>query len=293
MYRNMPVDLVLVRHGQSEGNLAQYFAKQGNLGAWTDEFRERHNSLLRLTDIGRRQAAVAGQWVTQNIGVLFDKYFTSEYVRAMETAASLGLPNARWATEVYLRERDRGVLANKPVPERDSEHKDEMQRKERDSFYWQPSGGESIANLCLRVDRVLENLAEGASGLRVIIVCHGGVIKAFRALIERIRSSDYSKTEKVLNCQIVWYSRRNPKTGYIGSKYGWVKSVCPWHPKYCTSAWREIKRHVYTNDELMRSVASVKQLVNISVEDLHSQDNGEQQSPVSMVRRRGVYDSGF
>lgn len=80
------------------------------------------------------------------------------------------------ATEVYLRERDRGVLANKPHQERVREHREEFVRKQRDAFYWQPSGGESIANLCLRVDRVLENFGENCSGLRVIVVCHGGML---------------------------------------------------------------------------------------------------------------------
>ena len=55
----------------------------------------------------------------------------------METAAMLGLPSARWATEIYLRERDRGILANKTHAERHSMHPDEMLRKERDAFYWQ------------------------------------------------------------------------------------------------------------------------------------------------------------
>ncbi|PHJ22179.1 phosphoglycerate mutase family protein, partial [Cystoisospora suis] len=368
MYRNMPVDLVLVRHGQSEGNLAQRLCRQqqqqqrsenssssssldrgknGGVssssasstltntssttlgrdglitssssseqssrveasGVWSKEFRERHNSLYRLTDKGRMQAAVAGRWIRSNVATLFDKYFTSEYVRAMETAAMLALPSARWATEMYLRERDRGVLANKPHHERQEQHPEEMRRKERDAFYWQPSGGESIANLCLRVDRVMENLCESCSGLRVIIVCHGGVIKSFRALIERVRptesrgsataphqtssssSSSSSSSavgggeascaqaspqggggrgqlEKIHNCQIVWYSRRDPRTGYISSKYNWVKSVCPWNMNLSSNQWREIRRHVYSNEELLRSVRQVPQLVNRSLEEL-------------------------
>nr|PIL97537.1 phosphoglycerate mutase family protein [Toxoplasma gondii COUG] len=318
MYRNMPVDLVLVRHGQSEGNLAQRLCRQQQqnadtlagsndplsastssvrdkasadlgMGVWSKEFRERHNSLYRLTDKGRMQAAVAGRWIRSHVATLFDKYFTSEYVRAMETAAMLSLPSARWATEMYLRERDRGILANKPHHERHEQHPEEMRRKERDAFYWQPSGGESIANLCLRVDRVMENLCESCSGLRVIIVCHGGVIKSFRALIERVRPTESRSSvssgsgpgggtgaataargqlEKIHNCQIVWYSRRDPRTGSISSKYNWVKSVCPWNMNLSSNQWREIRRHVYSNEELLRSVHQVPQLVNRSLDEL-------------------------
>ncbi|KEP64153.1 UNVERIFIED_CONTAM: phosphoglycerate mutase family protein [Hammondia hammondi] len=321
MYRNMPVDLVLVRHGQSEGNLAQRLCRQQQqnsgtlcgsndplsastssvrdnasaelgMGVWSKEFRERHNSLYRLTDKGRMQAAVAGRWIRSHVATLFDKYFTSEYVRAMETAAMLSLPSARWATEMYLRERDRGILANKPHHERHEQHPEEMRRKERDAFYWQPSGGESIANLCLRVDRVMENLCESCSGLRVIIVCHGGVIKSFRALIERVRPTESRSSvssgsgpggatggataargqlEKIHNCQIVWYSRRDPRTGSISSKYNWVKSVCPWNMNLSSNQWREIRRHVYSNEELLRSVHQVPQLVNRSLDELDAQ----------------------
>ncbi|CBZ50663.1 putative phosphoglycerate mutase [Neospora caninum Liverpool] len=322
MYRNMPVDLVLVRHGQSEGNLAQRLCRQqqqnpGSLsgsndpssasashsrdnaatepgmGVWSKEFRERHNSLYRLTDKGRMQAAVAGRWIRSHVATLFDKYFTSEYVRAMETAAMLSLPSARWATEMYLRERDRGILANKPHHERHEQHPEEMRRKERDAFYWQVWH----ASCPWRI--VLFTTAECAwgtvAGLRVIIVCHGGVIKSFRALIERVRPTESraaisssgagpggagaagggggsttarGQLEKIHNCQIVWYSRRDPRTGSISSKYNWVKSVCPWNMNLSSNQWREIRRHVYSNEELLRSVHQVPQLVNRSLEEL-------------------------
>lgn len=81
MFRNMPVDLVLVRHGQSEGNLAQSLSKDGNFLPWSKDFRERHNSLYRLTDRGRIQARIAGDYIKEHIGMYFDAYISSEYVR--------------------------------------------------------------------------------------------------------------------------------------------------------------------------------------------------------------------
>ena len=99
MFKSMPVDLVLVRHGESESNLAQKLALRGHIQAWSDEFRKRHNSRCRLTDRGRHQAVKAGEWIKRHIGNYFDVYLTSEYVRAMETAAHLALPSASWRTE--------------------------------------------------------------------------------------------------------------------------------------------------------------------------------------------------
>lgn len=52
--------------------------------------------------------------------------------------------------------------------------------------------------------------------------------------------------------------------GYISSKYNWVKSLCPWDLRLSrfTNEWCDIKRHVYSNVELLRSVSQVAQLVD-------------------------------
>ena len=68
----------------------------------------------------------------------------------METAGLLGMGNADWNVEFNLRERDNGVLAGLSKKERKKEFADELARRERDLFYWQPPGGESVATMCLR-----------------------------------------------------------------------------------------------------------------------------------------------
>jgi broad specificity phosphatase PhoE len=88
--------LILVRHGQSEGNEAVSRSERGDLSAYTPEFKKKHSSTYRLTDKGVQQAKVAGAWIKENIGEKFDRCYTSEYVRAMETAAYLDLPDAKW-----------------------------------------------------------------------------------------------------------------------------------------------------------------------------------------------------
>jgi len=147
---NGPVDLVLVRHGESEGNLAQIRSKHGVEDDWKGEFGDRHSSRYRLTDEGRRQAEKTGEFIKENIFSQFDMYYTSEYARAMETAALLGMKGADWNVEFNLRERDNGVLGSKSKQERKKEFADELARRERDLFYWQPPGGESVATMCLR-----------------------------------------------------------------------------------------------------------------------------------------------
>ena len=140
---NMPVDLVLVRHGQSEGNLYDEIDEQGaHLGKQqaavkqrahsgpsccadrsasrpqeADELKRqlhgRHTSEWRLTDLGRHQAARAGRvlssLVLSQIGS-FDKAYVSSYARAMETAACLDLPSVRYHVHIFLREKETGTL---------------------------------------------------------------------------------------------------------------------------------------------------------------------------------------
>lgn len=68
----------------------------------------------------------------------------------METAGLLDIEGADWNVEFNLRERDNGVLGGLSKKERKNEYADELARRGRDLFYWQPPGGESIATMCLR-----------------------------------------------------------------------------------------------------------------------------------------------
>jgi broad specificity phosphatase PhoE len=90
-----------------------------------------HNRLLFVC-LFTRSVQVAGKYIKEYIGEKFDRYYTSEYVRAMETAALLDLPNARWYTEIVLRERDKGPLDNTSIIERNEKWAEEMERRKRD-----------------------------------------------------------------------------------------------------------------------------------------------------------------
>lgn len=105
----------------------------------------------------------------------------SEYTRAQETAALLNLKNSKVAivlysysrpcsgtvvrvlclsanrrfVEFYLREQDKGIFGGKSHKEREAEYAEQLARLKKDTFYVAPPGGESIANSCLRVDRII------------------------------------------------------------------------------------------------------------------------------------------
>eukprot|EP01114_Cavostelium_apophysatum_P016733 TRINITY_DN4817_c0_g1_i1.p1 TRINITY_DN4817_c0_g1~~TRINITY_DN4817_c0_g1_i1.p1 ORF type:complete len:353 (+),score=45.77 TRINITY_DN4817_c0_g1_i1:44-1060(+) len=264
-----PMELILVRHGQSEGNEAVARSKKGDLSAYTPDFKKKHSSSYRLTDKGVEQAKVAGKWIKENISENFDRYYTSEYVRAMETASLLGLPNAKWYTEIVLRERDKGLLDNVSWVERNEKYGEEMERRKRDSFFWAPLGGESMANICNRIDHTFNTLRRECSGQRVIIVCHGEVMWAFRCRIERLSQirfhqlqSSPNKKDGIHNTQVLHYSRVHPTTGEVFPYFKYLRSVCPWKPQNSHNEWFEFDRPTYSNDELMASVQTVPRFVN-------------------------------
>lgn len=68
----------------------------------------------------------------------------------METSALLGFEHADWQVEFNLREKDNGVLAGLSKNQRAEEYAAELARRERDIFYFEPPGGESIATMCNR-----------------------------------------------------------------------------------------------------------------------------------------------
>jgi broad specificity phosphatase PhoE len=261
----MPKDLVLVRHGQSEGNLANMLSREGDDTSFTEAFRERHSYSWWLTPEGRKQARMAGEWIKKNIGLTFDRYYVSEYYRALETATLLELPNAKWYKSFYLRERDYGYLDVMPQKEREERFKENLKLREKSRFLWSPEGGEIMANLCLRLEKVQDTMHRECSSGTAIVVCHGDVMSGFQVLLERMTFLEYDKLQKsnynhdrIHNGQVIHYTRRNPDNpSEIADYLNWVYSTCPHNPKLSKNSWRKIERKSYSNEELVMELSKL------------------------------------
>lgn len=126
---------------------------QGDHSLYQGDFLDRHSALWRLTEKGEEQARITGEWMRKNLDVRFDVHYTSEYIRAIETSGLLGLPGARWRPEVMLRERDWGEYDLRSQKERAEAFEDYELRRRRESLFWAPPGGESLAQVVQRVVR--------------------------------------------------------------------------------------------------------------------------------------------
>ncbi len=264
----LPIDLVLVRHGESEGNVANKRDRAGDSSLLTPEHRNRHTSTWRLTDRGIEQAKAAGQWIRENIPGDFDFYLTSAFARAKETAGHLGLKRASWEIDPYLVERDHGELDGLSVEEKKAKFGENLAKRAVQEFYWRPPGGETRLDLGLRVDRVLSALATRHSDHRVIVVAHETLIEA--SLIRRLhwtveefcqwKEQDDPET-KIHNCQVIHLSRKDPKTGRTGESIRWWRTICPWNQSVTDGRWRKIKKRFYSSGDLLEQAAEHERLI--------------------------------
>ena len=266
----LPIDTIFVRHGQSEGNVANRASRDGDNSFFTPEFREKHSRAFRLTDKGIEQAKSAGDWLRKNALMPLDRFYVSDYIRAKETAYHLNLPNAEWRVEYQLRERDKALMDNCPVDEQKELFEREEKQYRLDPFLSYPAGGgESIAMLCLRLKAdFLEHIARECSDKRVVVVCHGHVMRAIQLELEHLGHDDFIRLdssekpeEKICNCQILWYSRRDPKTSKINPHLVAVRSICPWDPAG-DYGWRMIKKNRFSNDDLAEEINKYPRHVN-------------------------------
>lgn len=258
----LPNNLVLVRHGESEGNVATALSKKGDNSMFTEEFLNRHSSTWLLTEKGKQQAVAAGKWIKKNIGESFHRYYVSEYDRAKQTAALLDLPDAEWMVTFYLRERDWGELDVMSIEERKRRFSENLRRKEMDPFYWTPFNGESMPTLCLRLDvKNFDTLHRECDQKNAVLVLHGEVMWGYRYIIERPTHSNIMKLEqsnnphdKIHNGQVIHYTRINPITQKVAPYLNWVRSICPSDLSLSNNEWREIKRRKFSNEELLQEV---------------------------------------
>jgi broad specificity phosphatase PhoE len=255
-----PMELIFVRHGESEGNVAVEAGNKGDYSHYTDEFRSKHNCDLDLTERGIGQANKAGLWIKENINNgIFDGYYVSTYKRARKTAGYLGLPNALWNVRDYIREHDWGNLDAMTFEERWQKYPDAKRARDINPYYSSAPGGESLADVVIRVRvGILSTVYRVHPNERVIIVSHGNILWPIRIIMEGLLPEQYltlkelnRKSDKINNCQILQYSRINPKTGEVSQSFNWMRSICPWNPLLSDNNWRTIERRKFTNEELI------------------------------------------
>ena len=150
------MNVYVIRHGQSEANLGDYYA------GWLP---------VHLSDKGRRQAEEAG---TLLAGIRMDRVFCSDLQRARETAAIL-FPKREAEPTDALREIGVGKIEGLPIRECEERWPEEYAQAEAEqdfAFF----GGESGEEMRRRIHGFLGEM-EKVNAEHVAIVGHEGTVR--------------------------------------------------------------------------------------------------------------------
>ncbi len=236
----MPTEIVIVRHGQCTGNVADRASYKGDHRLFTKEIRSQKSSLWSLTPTGIRESKSSGEWIRNKISPAFDYYFSSDYVRAIETAAHMGFEKSCWKENSLLREREWGGSENLPYSERNELFQRFGTSLTEDSLSWSPPNGESMITIIEKVKSFLDEVKMVTSGKRVLIVSHGAPLQAFRVLQHKVEPSRYTafinKGDYIRNCHIFHYLVRKDesadipmysleRSAYLNSDHEWIEAV--------------------------------------------------------------------
>ncbi|MBQ9338557.1 MAG: histidine phosphatase family protein [Lentisphaeria bacterium] len=173
----MTTEFVAVRHGETDENLSATL--QGQLDT-------------KLNSLGLRQAECVAERLRHE---KFDRIFSSDLSRALVTAQTIakyheGVPLVPLRV---LREWDLGVLQGGKWSDLRLHYPDVAAAINAGDDQAKIPGGESRADLQQRIDDCLDELADRYEGQRILLVSHGGSIKAmFRHVVGPL-PSEYTR----------------------------------------------------------------------------------------------------
>ena len=262
----MPLEIVFVRHGQSEANVVHKLDKDGDDNPHIDTVNQRPDWKQRLSPKGIAQAKTAGQWIQDNLGGVasFNARYVSPFLRTRETAAYLaGLDTGEWTIDDRGAERSWGVYGTVAKAEQRSQFPLTSKLQEATPWYVRFDGGESMPDVYGRFRDFQGTLHREQSEARVIVVSHGDFMNVVRYGMERMRPEQWEAMDRdprytIRNCSILQYSRINPaNSNDIRDKIQWRRMVYPDAPHESPDGgeWVELpKRQRFTGEELLKQI---------------------------------------
>lgn len=158
----MKTRFILVRHGESEGNLTNRFA--GHID-------------VPLTETGRKQAECTGEYLKNE---KIDVFYSSQLTRAYETACIVAKHHKLPVTKVKgLNEINGGQWENKTYPEIKKAFPESYNLWQTNIGLVKCDGGESVLEVQQRVYATIKKIAEENAGKTVFIGFHGMALRSF------------------------------------------------------------------------------------------------------------------
>jgi broad specificity phosphatase PhoE len=204
-----PAALQLVRHAESEGNVANVAARRSGAARLDVNVNDVE---IPLSDTGKDQAQALGRWFRdadpeqRPTAVL-----VSPYARARQTTelvlAEAGLDHIPVTYDERLRDREQGVLDRLTTTGFRDQYPDESARRDYVGKFWfRPSGGESWADVALRMRAVVLDMRLAMAGERILVVSHDVPIIIARYILENLSAdAAVALSGQVRNCSVTSY----------------------------------------------------------------------------------------
>ena len=202
-----PRNIVLVRHGESIGNVDKKIYKS------TPDYA------LKLTDKGKQQALEAGNKIKEYLRLLGDhnpitdrvQFYHSPFWRARQTYQMIkkSFPNSKAYECSRLREQEwHGKLPLDGFSEAN-----DLARDSYGHFYYRFDGGESVADVFDRVSSFMDTLHRDFERVdfpeNAIIVTHGMTLRAFLMRWFHLSVEDFEMIANPKNCEFHVLSLNN------------------------------------------------------------------------------------
>ncbi|KXS14080.1 phosphoglycerate mutase-like protein [Gonapodya prolifera JEL478] len=199
----MPRKIILVRHGESEGNV------DWNVMAYKPDEK------LELTPKGRQQALEAGKIIRAHVkeGDRV-RFYVSPYLRTRQTFHSIatffgGTECVSAFEEPRLREQDWGNFQNFVEMEAIK-----AERRRYGTFFYRVPHGESGADVYDRISTFLESLyrsllTKPSPPSVVVIVTHGLLARLFVMRWFRKSVSEFESWRNLNNCEVLVMERND------------------------------------------------------------------------------------
>jgi alpha-ribazole phosphatase len=167
--------LLFIRHGQTDWNIARRFQGQSN---------------VPLNEFGRKQAsALADRLSAQHV----DAVYSSDLERAIETAKIIckSVWHSDLCPDPRLREINFGDWEGLSYSEIKEKYPDALAERENDIYKNGPPNGETLEQLSVRVQSMLDELYARHHEQTVLIVAHGGVLQILLCCALRLNPTMY------------------------------------------------------------------------------------------------------
>jgi len=189
-----PKRIILVRHGQSEGNVDK--SKYANVPDFA----------LNLTEEGIRQAFHAGREIKEIIGQGSVHVYLSPFYRTRQTYAQIAKSIEGSVIKLFedprLREQDWGHFRHPEAGEEIDQERDKY-----GAFYYRIPDGESCADVYDRVSTFLDTLyrdfAKPDYPDNTLIVTHGMTLRLFLMRWFHWKVEVFDNLQNPRNCQVV------------------------------------------------------------------------------------------